>query len=76
MFVMLADYGPGGLTSLLIIFGSGFVFAICLIGALISFLIKQKKAAQDFVIAAGVVFLACWLLVITASILGRYFHLV
>ena len=76
MRVMLADYQPGGLTSVFIIFGSGFVIAVCLVAALITYLIKQKEAAQSLLMAAGIVFLVCWLLVIIASILGRHFHLV
>jgi hypothetical protein len=75
MPVMLADYGPGGLTSVFIIGGSGLVVAVCIVGALITYFLNQKEAARSLLAVAGVVFLACWLLVILASILGRYFHL-
>ena len=76
MRVMLADYQPGGLTSVFIMFGFGCIIAVCLIGALITYLIKQKEAAQSLLIAAGIMFLFGWLLIIIASILGRHFNLV
>ena len=74
--MIFADYQPGGLTSVFIIFVFGFLIAGCLIGAMFTYLIKQKEVSESLLIAAGVAFLVCWVLLIIAGILGKHFNLV
>ena len=53
---MLADFDPGTLTGFYIVFFSGGIVALCLLGALVLFLAKQGGAARTLATVAGGVF--------------------
>jgi hypothetical protein len=73
---MFADYGPGGLTSVYLQILGGLGVAFCLALAGVMALVKERRAARGFLIAAGVVFVLAILLACLAKGLGETFHLV
>ena len=75
MPVMLADYGPGGLTGIYLLMLGGLGVAFCLVLAGVMALAKKRRVARGFLIAGGVVFVLAILLVCLARGFGETFHL-
>jgi len=72
--VMLADYDPGTLTGFYLVLLSGVGVVFCLVLAGVTALLKERRVARGFLIAAGVVFgvgiLLCFLSVALGKRLG------
>jgi hypothetical protein len=75
MPMMIADYGPGGLTGTYIILLSGLGLTLCLIFVVLAMLMKEWRFVRGGLIAAGVIFGIVTLLFCLAIGFGKRLHL-
>ena len=75
MPVILADFDPGTLTGFFIVVIFSSLVAICLIAALVTYLLRQRENARGLLVAAGICALVGFGLVCVAVAFGRRFQL-